>query len=207
MIQLLPIDCALFNKKHPTQFWLVFDRFSKVIFSYARSIVKDEEEAEEIKYKVFLRIWDGPDKTFEKEQHILSYLYSATRNLCIDHLRRAGKLSILYNEGVMTEQAYDPDDLGIMRADIMRVFYPVIQRMPSQRRQVIIMFLKSIPKKEIAEVLKISVRTVSNHIQLAREDLKKKAGSAALRELMQYLALIVFSMIWKMFKNKLNMDW
>ena len=67
--------------------WL-YVNYSDNVYGYARSILRDEHEAEDIRQQVFARLITSIGRYQERSVPFSAWLLRVTHNLAIDHLRR-----------------------------------------------------------------------------------------------------------------------
>ena len=71
-------------------FNLIYDRYSKKVFSKCYSMIKDEMKAEDAVQDIFMKILMNLSK-FQAKAKFSTWLYSITYNFCIDVIRREKK--------------------------------------------------------------------------------------------------------------------
>lgn len=150
---------------------------------YASYLLKDEGEAEDLVQDVFSRLWNDK-KLLNKDGNVSSFLYTMTRNSCINLLRRkvVEEKYRLYNQSLQSEELYH---LSFRQESPFQSFDEVLHReildlislLPEKCG--IAFRLKWIEGKkirEIAEMMDISVSMVDKHLAkglaLAKERLK-----------------------------------
>lgn len=66
----------------------LYDRFSKILFSIAARILRDEGKAQEVLQEVFIQIWDRAPAYNPRLGKPMTWAVVMTRNRSIDALRR-----------------------------------------------------------------------------------------------------------------------
>lgn len=144
---------------------------------FARKFV-DVNTAEDIVHDIFLKIWDKKS-TIVVEKDIQSYLLSMVQNACYDFLkhqqvknnyinRSMQKLKI---EELKYHNSYLEDPLNDERIEAI---YSSIEKLPDRCKDVFKMsYLEGRKHTDIAEKLKISVRTVDTHVYNALKTLRR----------------------------------
>ena len=69
---------------------ILYDRYSRLLFSVAYHMVGDNNLAEEITLDVFRRVWQKANSYRADRASVRTWLTSMTRNRAIDMLRREG---------------------------------------------------------------------------------------------------------------------
>ncbi|MBZ0100252.1 MAG: sigma-70 family RNA polymerase sigma factor, partial [Taibaiella sp.] len=88
----------------------VFKEHFKNLHAYACSILKDEDEAEEMVQNVFYKLWEKKEKISEL-QSVPAYLYRAVHNECMNYVKHE-KVTMAYeahavHHGSIAGQATD----------------------------------------------------------------------------------------------------
>lgn len=145
---------------------------------YAFSILKDQEEAEDVVQKLFVKLWEKR-KDIEIWKDVKSYLYRSTYNASLNELKRI-KRHTMY-ETADKENGFQSDNDSsskVMSEELEKHIENAIQTLPTKCGEVFRMSrFKEYSYKEIAEKLDISIKTVENHmgkaLKLMREELEE----------------------------------
>lgn len=152
--------------------------------AYANKYMEDVDAAEEIVQSLFVKLWESKDELrIEKSKR--SYLYTAVRNACFNQFRHL-KVKEEYkrnNEREMEESQYTVhDEFSASELDVK--IRKSIESLPEGRKRIFLMSrFEGLKYKEIAEKLKISVKTVENQMGSAIKYLKN--------ELAEYVTLVL----------------
>ncbi len=68
----------------------LYDRYSRLVFSIAYSLVGDYSTTEEITQDVFVRVWERAGQYRPDQGKVSTWLISIARHRAIDMLRRQG---------------------------------------------------------------------------------------------------------------------
>jgi RNA polymerase sigma-70 factor (family 1) len=163
--------------KEEKMFELVFKSYFPRLKAFARKFVSDDSIAEDVVQEVFLKVWENRNQIKGDTFH--SYIFTITRNLCINYLKR-GKILHIYTgeealplEGLFYADFFsDPHQLTIyneLKNEIAKVF----ETLPIQTKTVFeLSRFKGLKNQEIAVQLGISTRTVEKHITRALNKFK-----------------------------------
>ena len=156
---------SLLSKKDEAAFEQVFKTHYKNLHSYAFTMLKDEDEAEEMVQQVFFKLW-------ERSEHlsfsgpIAAYLYRAVHNESLNFLKhqkvKAGhRLHVAYSMKNKTEHGQGK----MMTKELENKFREALNELPEQCRTVFqLSRFEDMKYREIADKLDISVKTVENHM-------------------------------------------
>src|ERR1035437_3182929 len=96
------------NKEYEKVFNQLFVDYYKPLCGYAHFFVNDVEVAREIIQDIFLRFWEKAPSN-ENNIALKSYLYTSTRNACIDYLNH-NRLHQEYRSKILLEDEKSYDD-------------------------------------------------------------------------------------------------
>ena len=162
------------------------DRYSGLIWSLARSMMRTTADAEDAVQEIFLSLWKNagsfdPSKSSEK-----SFIAMIARRRLIDVLRKKGRRPKLV---AMPENGPDPasdDHLTTQRGVEASVAAEMLKELrPDQRKVIELSIYQGMSHSEIAELTNIPIGTVKSHIwrglNLVRSriaEMDERAGSA-----------------------------
>lgn len=152
---------------------LLFQHYYKALCNHAMRIVYSREVCEDIVSEVFCTFLDH--KAYEQiNKSYRAYLVTATKNRCLNHLRRTHHKSLPI-ESAQYEETSDsnlPERL-MLYADLSQRIEELVSGLPPQCRKIFIMNrFEEKMAKEIAHDLKLSTRTVEVQIAKALSILK-----------------------------------
>jgi RNA polymerase sigma-70 factor (ECF subfamily) len=156
----------------------------------SKGYLESIEDAEEIVQDVFLNVWEKKSN-FDKIGNINSYLYTMTKNACLDQIRHEKVKNSFsknyYEEKMANRYRFIKDEAAssILESELEERILQGIELLPEKCKNV---FIKSrvegMKHSEIAKVLHISKRTVDNHISNALGHMKF--------HLKEFLALFIY---------------
>lgn len=158
------------NKKET--FEHLFGMFFPRLCLYATSIIKDEDGAADIVQDVFIKIWNNK-LIFANLLNFKVYIYNSVRNACLNTLRdKSLKTSTIDSDNIVSIE--NKAESSIIESEIVSSIYNAINELPDARRKVMLLKLKGMGLREIAENMDISVNTVKSYITIAHKELKPK---------------------------------
>jgi len=158
---------------------IIFKKYYQEIFRFAFNYLRDKETAEEIAQEVFLYIWEKRKK-IEIQTTLKTYLYSATKNKCLNYLRL---------ELPKLQATSDVEDIQLVvsnnihsdegeRERLKKYVDKAIDNLPKKCRHIFVLSRNAgMTYEEIAQELDLSKKTVENQMGIA---LKKLRESLAL---------------------------
>lgn len=164
-------------------FAVLFRRYYDALCAFAEGLVESADDAEEVVSEVFVRIWEARER-LDVRASLKSYLYAATRNVALNHLRRVGAeertLGRASQQGALPGVSA-PTDGGasdIHARELERAIDEAISNLPPRRREIFLLHrLHGLTYAEIAAALEIAPKTVENHLGLALKDLRTSLTS------------------------------
>ena len=163
---------------------------------FAQEYVISEADAENIVQDVFLELWEKRE-VLSMPVNLMAFLFTATKNRCIDHLRHRVVIRETTNK-LMEEQqlilkmkfdsleAFDQDFLT--ENDIEDILKKAIDSLPEKCREIFIKRrIEGKKQKDVAAELNISTNTVETQMGIAYKKLRE--------ELKDYLPLLFFLLI------------
>jgi RNA polymerase sigma-70 factor (ECF subfamily) len=166
---------SLLSKRDEAAFEQVFKTHYKNLHAYAFTILKDEDEAEEMVQQVFFKLWERSEH-LSVSGSIAAYLYRAVHNESLNFIKhqkvKAGhRLHVAYSMKNKSEQAQSK----MIRKELESKFREALNELPEQCRTVFqLSRFEDMKYKEIADKLDISVKTVENHMGKALKLLRTK---------------------------------
>ena len=148
----------------------LFRMYYPSLLSFAEGFMKDKVVAEDIVQNVFMKVWIYRS-SIDETKPLRGYLFLLCRREICSWFRKEVTLQRFVSgldrseierlAGADTSVAEEVDELG-------KIAEKIISQMPAKRREVFMMSRRDgMQISEIAEVMKISPRTVNKHIQLA----------------------------------------
>ena len=156
----------------------LFEQLFKAHFAhlcnFANQYVQDLDSAKDITQKVFVNLWERREK-IDPKKPIVSYLFNAVRNRCLNHIRDQKKYRsrILDLDVIDLEISFENKDSDL--SELQEKISESLNKLPEKRRLVFEMSrFKNMKYKEIAEELDLSVKTVEAHMSKALKSLRKQ---------------------------------
>ncbi len=164
---------------------VLYDRYSRVVFSFALRIVNDSLIAEELLQEIFFRAWQQGGSFRASKGTFLTWLLSITHNMAIDEVRKRKR----------RPQRSDSDDPDLVLASVpdsgpsvedevwLRALRERIGRaldtLPAAQRETIeLAYFKGMTHREIAETLNEPLGTIKTRMRLGMQKLRDQLDSS-----------------------------
>ena len=142
---------------------------------YAKTLIKDHDNAEEIVQDLFFRLWQDKEK-IKIESSLNGYLFRSVHNRCLHYIehnkvveRHVEEMSHRQSEG--QESPSDILHYKELQARIARV----LERLPERCGKIFYMNrFEGLKYNEIAEKLSVSVKTVESNMGRALKEFRRE---------------------------------
>ena len=165
----------------------LYDRYSRVVFSFAVRIVSDPQLAEEVMQEVFFRVWRQAGAFSSTRGTLITWLLSITHNMSIDEVRKR-------NRRPQKADAEDPELLLSGMADlstdveeeawlsgVRAAITGALDGLPKEQREVIeLAYFRGQTQREIAETLRQPLGTIKTRMRLGLQKLREQLGDSEL---------------------------
>jgi len=150
--------------------------------------LKNEEDVKDLVQEIFAKIWDIRNKIDEKKS-FNSFLFTITLNTIRDYFRKQVKNRNLINKWLEDAMAYsESTSQTVELASLQKVVDSFSQQLPPRRQMVFrLSRIDGLSNDEIAEKMKITKKSVENHLNHALKHLR-----VILEEEQSFLVLLFF---------------
>lgn len=158
-------------------FKALFDTYYASLCHYASHFLNDDALSEEVVQELFVRLWEKR-KSLDVETSVRQYLFRSVRNGCLNQIQH-DKVRRLH--GTRLKEALtseNPSEDFLITPEMILKLEEGIESLPEKRREIFRLSReKGLKYREIAEKLKISVKTVEAQMGLALKTLRSKIGT------------------------------
>jgi RNA polymerase sigma-70 factor, ECF subfamily len=183
-----------FQSGDRSAFTVLVRRHQSPLYNFALRQLRSPSAAEEVVQDAFVRVVHNAAE-FKHAARFSTWLYTITRNLCIDHIRKRA----LRNHPSLDESKREPGGDGPTlgertadgRANVERAAVAIeirarlltaVDELPDEQREVFLLReVSNVPFKEIAEIVGVPENTVKSRMRYALERLQ-----AALSDFEEY---------------------
>ena len=145
-------------------------KWQKPLYNFCLRYIGDTDSAKDIVQMVLLKIYQRL-RTLDDYSKFSSWIYSITRNCCLDEIKRKKHDSIEAHElEIVDTKNYENE---ITKNDTADALKSALKKIPEDQREVIILkTYHDLKFVEIAEILDISINTVKSRMYLGLKALK-----------------------------------
>ena len=150
---------------------VLFDRYSKIVYSVALRVLRDTASAEDVMQEIFMQIWRNPNSFVAAKGSLGGWLAVVSRNRSIDTLRRK-RPSEQVEEMNLASSTNLADEAE--RSILMERARAAVRLLPVEQRKTLEMaFFDGLTHSEIAEMTGDPLGTVKTRIRSGLLTLRK----------------------------------
>jgi len=159
-------------------FDVLYRKYSKRIYKFGFSILKSQEEAENLIQDVYLNFWENRHKV-EENSSIKSYLFTIAYNSSISIIRKkARETQFIEYLKTLQDLNEEPVNVELEYNELTNKLDEIINALPRRQKEVYLLNrVECLKYKEIADRLHISVNTIENHMSRALKTIREKLGN------------------------------
>ncbi|HQV61844.1 MAG TPA: RNA polymerase sigma-70 factor [Chitinophagaceae bacterium] len=136
---------------------------------FAYSILKSQEEAEELVSDLFIKVWEKRDQLTTIDSPLL-YFYATAKNLAFNRLNKQKRQQNIRPEEWLVQLNsiyFDPEQL-MMTEEMMRQIRQAVNNLPPRCRLIFKLVKEDgLKYKEVAELLQLSIKTIEAQMAIA----------------------------------------
>jgi len=160
-------------KPQPSRETLVMDLYDQLrpsLLTYLGGLGLTLNESEDVIHDSFIRLFDHLDAN-HGDKNLRGWLFRVSHNLAMDTFRAARKIQQPDAEGVdflelLIDSSFNPEEHAIKNEEIRRVM-SALKRLTPQQRSAVLLRAEELRYREIAAVLGVSTKRVSELVQRA----------------------------------------
>lgn len=159
-------------------FQKLYEKYVSRIFNFALSYLKDETKTEELVQNVFIKIWEKKE-LLDTSKNFKSYIFKISINEIYQFIRKKN-IENAYTDYIKNNYKPDEDSTWhtVVLNDMLNKLRTLVQQLPDKQKNIFYLSKEEgLSNAEIAKKLKISKRTVENHLYRAISFLKEQFRS------------------------------
>jgi len=158
----------------------IYNRYIKLLYSFAIKRLDDETEVEDILHELFLSLWNRRQELSQDIQ-LAPYLYNAVRYQLVNVFAKrklASRYLDSFNEFMLREFSSEQTDHLIRHKELSALIEKEVSALPKKMQEVFLLSRRTgFSRKQIAAELGLSEETVKSHMHHALKLLKQKLGA------------------------------
>ncbi len=176
----------------------IVTRHWRKVFNIAYKFVGKADKAEDLAQDIFLKTYKSLD-TFDRRANFQTWLFSISRNLCIDHYRTIRREREVIDHRVDTSDIWHADKRRDAYGDLehkerLKLLRAALKQLaPTLRKAVIMRDLREMTYHEIAETLNVPEGTIKSRINRGRTELTRQLKQLRAQQDDKYLQQKIFA--------------
>lgn len=167
--ELLP----LLLRKEERAFTMLYDMYSKSLFSVITNLISNRDDAEDVLQEVFVKIWKNIDSYSESKGRLYTWMLNIARNTTIDKLRSKGFNNSQKNlSSDNFVHLLDDSNKLVNRIDSIGLRDFVNKLKPKCIQLIDLLFFKGFTQQEVSEELSMPLGTVKTQNRSCMNDLR-----------------------------------
>jgi len=174
-----PALVALVSDGNPAALEILYDRYSRIVLSFAMRILQDRAAAEELLQEVFFRTWKQAHHFSALRGSFVTWLLSITHNMAIDEIRKQKRRPqradsadpVLLLTNVVDDQA-SVEDHAINGETRDQIISAIRTLPPAQQTVIELAYFRGLSQREIAAELDQPLGTVKTRMRLGIRKLR-----------------------------------
>jgi len=153
-----------------SEFRKLVELHHRPVFRFARSLIGDEHEAEDITQEVFLAAYDNLASFNAQRATLRTWLFTITRNRCVNHLKR--RRPVLDGEVIANTQRAASSDATEQNEFWSRLDEALDALPIEQKTAFVLAEIEGLAYAEIAQIEQTTLDTVKSRIHRAKQRLR-----------------------------------
>lgn len=159
---------------------VLYDRYSRIVLSFAMRILGDRQHAEELLQEVFLRVWRQAQNYSDQRGTFVTWLLSITHNMAIDEVRKRNRRPQRADSAdpvllLENQTSNEPSvEQSVLHASLQEDIAEALQSLPdSQRESLEMAYFQGLTQREIADQLDEPLGTIKTRMRLGMRKLRE----------------------------------
>ena len=152
----------------------LFRKYYRRLVYFSMKVVKNKDLAEEVVQDLFVNFWEKKDK-LQLKVSLNAYLYRAVYNNSVHYLKKQQRF--VNSDAELSEELSEDYTDILEQSEIEEKIYQTIEQLPEKCKEIFkLKRFEELKNREIADKLKISIKTVENQMTKALKFLKQNLG-------------------------------
>jgi RNA polymerase sigma-70 factor (ECF subfamily) len=155
----------------PLRFKLAVLRHDRAVYRFARTLLRDEREAEDVVQETFLRYWQQGAGVRKPRE----WLFKVARNACLDRFRKSGRLVCHAPDAALEPSDERDPEWHYAQRELETGVHRLLDTLPEPQRSLVVLFdLHGVDGAGCAAILGLSTTQVKVYLHRARRRLRER---------------------------------
>jgi len=151
----------------------LYQSYAELVYNTALSYVQSIPDAEEVTQDVFIKVYRSI-KNFKEDSKLSTWIYRITVNTALNKIKSKKKILFLGLDQVREQSSFVHPGVVMEQEEDAKLLYRTIQILPdSQKTCFILSYIEELPRKEVADIMNLSLKAVESLLQRAKKNLQK----------------------------------
>ena len=154
---------------------MLYERYADRVYNTALSYIKSAEDAEEITQDVFVKIYKSA-WTFKGQSSIKTWIYRIVVNTSLNYLKKHNRFALFKNRFQAPEDIeFEHPGVLLENKENAARLYKAMDCLPdSQKTAFILSYIEDLPRQEVANIMKTSVKAVESLLQRGKKNMRSE---------------------------------
>lgn len=167
----------LIKKGNSRAFRKLFDAYHAKVYHYVLKFTRNEDDAEDLTQKVFIRLWENRKK-IDPQRSFDAYLFTIAHHLACNHLKQKAQHYLRLSDYEELPAASTEDLLYLN--ELSELAQHKINQLPEKRQVIFKMhYEEHLSEEEIAQALGLSIHTVRSQLNKASKSIRQFISDVA----------------------------
>jgi len=156
-------------------FEILYKSFSEKVYNIALSYVKNIEDAEEITQNVFVKIHKNAS-SFKNKSSVSTWIYRIVVNTSLNYIKKKNRFTLFDSIAKQSELIdFNHPRALLEQKENANTLFKVIDYLPNnQKTAFILSYIECLPRQEVADIMKVSLKSIESLLQRAKQNLRSK---------------------------------
>ena len=153
-----------------SEFRKLVQQYQQPVFRFARNLIGNEHDAEDITQDVFLAAFDHLASYNAKRGLLLTWLFALARNRCVNYLKR--RRPVIDGQAITNTQPAATDD-DAARHEFWSRLDEALDALPIEQKTAFVLAeIERLPYADIAHIEQTTLGTVKSRVHRAKQRLR-----------------------------------
>jgi len=164
------------------------DKYGGLVWSLARRMLADNNEAEDAVQEIFIEIWKNAERFDENQSSETTFIAMIARRRLIDRIRKHARTPNIDSfEDILVEPAGKTDEEVYVSIEAMQVAELMKDLRPEQKQVLQLSIVDGYSHQEICEALDIPLGTVKTHARRGLIQVREMLESKGIEDIVNQI--------------------